>query len=207
MPSRWLKIALLVMILVVWVVVSAVLPEPSVAKAQQPTGSVPTVTGTVSGPLVTIYADLDQIDVYAGPSTYEYPAIGILLASQSVPALGRATDEDWIQIYYPGVPGSTAWVYAPYVRISPGARLQIVAAPPTPTPFSTPVINPTLAAAFITPITPTRLPTFTPPAQVVVPTFVDENTSRASRIPVGLLIFSLGFVGALGVLISFLRGR
>ena len=207
MPSRWLKIALLVMILVVWVVVSAVLPEPSVAKAQQPTGSVPTVTGTVSGPLVTIYADLDQIDVYAGPSTYEYPAIGILLASQSVPALGRATDEDWIQIYYPGVPGSTAWVYAPYVRISPGARLQIVAAPPTPTPFSTPVINPTLAAAFITPITPTRLPTFTPPAQVVVPTFVDENMSRASRIPVGLLIFSLGFVGALGVLISFLRGR
>jgi hypothetical protein len=129
------------------------------------------------------------------------------LASQSVPALGRATDEDWIQIYYPGVPGSTAWVYAPYVRISPGARLQIVAAPPTPTPFSTPVINPTLAAAFITPITPTRLPTFTPPAQVVVPTFVDENMSRASRIPVGLLIFSLGFVGALGVLISFLRGR
>ena len=207
MPSRWLKIALLVMILVVWVVVSAVLPEPNVVKAQQPTGSVPTVTGTVSGPLVTIYADLDQIDVYAGPSTYEYPAIGILLASQSVPALGRATDEDWIQIYYPGVPGSTAWVYAPYVRISPGARLQIVAAPPTPTPFSTPVINPTLAAAFITPITPTRLPTFTPPAQVVIPTFVDENTSRASRIPVGLLIFSLGFVGALGVLISFLRGR
>jgi hypothetical protein len=207
MPSRWLKIALLVMILIVWVVVSAVLPEPNVVKAQQPTGSVPTVTGTVSGPLVTIYADLDQIDVYAGPSTYEYPAIGILLASQSVPALGRATDEDWIQIYYPGVPGSTAWVYAPYVRISPGARLQIVAAPPTPTPFSTPVINPTLAAAFITPITPTRLPTFTPPAQVVIPTFVDENTSRASRIPVGLLIFSLGFVGALGVLISFLRGR
>ena len=207
MLSRWLKVALLVMILVALAVVSAVLPEPNVAKAQQPTGSVPTVTGTVSGPLVTVYADLEQIDVYAGPSTYEYPAIGVLLASQSVPALGRATDEDWIQIYYPGVPGSTAWVYAPYVRISPGARLQIVAAPPTPTPFSTPVINPTLAAAFITPITPTRLPTFTPPAQVVFPTFVDENTSRASRIPIGLLIFSLGFVGALGVLISFLRGR
>jgi uncharacterized protein YraI len=207
MLSRWLKVALLVILLVALAVVSAVLPEPNVARAQQPTGSVPTVTGTLSGPLVTVYADLEQIDVYAGPSTYEYPAIGILLASQRVPALGRATDEDWIQIYYPGVPGSTAWVYAPYVRISPGARLQIVAAPPTPTPFSTPVINPTLAAAFITPITPTRLPTFTPPAQVVVPTFVDENTNRASRIPVGLLIFSLGFVGALGVLISFLRGR
>ena len=207
MLSRWLKVVLLVVLLVALVFISVALPETSVAKAQQPTGSVPTVTGTVSGPRVTVYADLDQIDVYAGPSTYEYPAIGVLLAAQSVPALGRAADENWIQIYYPGVPGSAAWVYAPYVRISPGARLQVVAAPPTPTPFSTPIIDPTLAAAFITPVTPTRLPTFTPPAQVVVPTFVDENTSRASRIPIGLLIFSLGFVGALGVLISFLRGR
>ena len=207
MLSRWLKMALLGTILAVLAAVSVVIPKQNAVKAQQPTGSVPTVTGTVSGPLVTVYANLDQIDVYAGPSTYEYPAIGILLASQSVPALGRASDENWIQIYYPGVPGSTAWVYAPYVRISPGARLQVVAAPSTPTPFSTPVINPTLAAAFITPITPTRLPTFTPPAQVVVPTFVDENTNRAGRIPIGLLIFSLGFIGALGVLISFLRGR
>jgi uncharacterized protein YraI len=207
MLSRWLKVALLGTILVALAAVSLVIPRQNVVEAQQPTGSVATVTGTVSGPFVTVYANLDQIDVYGGPSTYEYPAIGILLASQSVPALGRASDENWIQIYYPGVPGSTAWVYAPYVRISPGARLQIVAAPPTPTPFSTPVINPTLAAAFITPITPTRLPTFTPPAQMVVPTFVDENTNRAGRIPIGLLIFSLGFIGALGVLISFLRGR
>ena len=207
MFSRWLKVALLGTILVALAAVSMVIPRQNVVEAQQPTGSVPTVTGTVSGPFVTVYADLDQIDVYGGPSTYEYPAIGILLASQSVPALGRASDENWIQIYYPGVPGSTAWVYAPYVRISPGARLQTISAPPTPTPFSTPVINPTLAAAFITPITPTRLPTFTPPAQMIVPTFVDENTNRAGRIPVGLLIFSLGFIGALGVLISFLRGR
>ena len=207
MLSRCLKVALLGTILVAMAAVSMIIPRQNVVEAQQPTGSVPTVTGTVSGPFVTVYANLDQIDVYGGPSTYEYPAIGILLASQSVPALGRASDENWIQIYYPGVPGSTAWVYAPYVRISPGARLQVVAAPPTPTPFSTPIINPTLAAAFITPITPTRLPTFTPPAQMVVPTFVDENTNRAGRIPVGLLIFSLGFIGALGVLISFLRGR
>lgn len=182
-------------------------PAHNIASAQQPTGSVPTVTGTVSGPSVTVYADLEQIEVYAGPSTYLYPAVGVLLAGQSVPALGRGRDADWIQVFYPGVPGSNAWVYAPYVRISPGARLQTIEAPPTPTPFSTPTIDPTLAAAFIAPETPTRLPTFTPPAQIIIPTFVDEESDQTNRIPVGLLIFSLGFVGSLGVLISFLRGR
>ncbi len=177
------------------------------AIAQQPTGSVPTVTSTASGPIITVYADLVQVEVYSGPSTYLYPAVGVLLAGQSVPALGRAQDEDWIQVIYPGVPGSKAWVYAPYVRISPGARLQRVDAPPTPTPFSTPTIDPTLAAAFIAPETPTRLPTFTPPADIVIPTFVDDAENRSNRIPIGLLMFSLGFIGAMGVLISFLRGR
>lgn len=175
--------------------------------AQQPTGSVPTVTGTVSGPIVTVYADLEQVELYAGPSTYLYPAVGVLLAGQSAPALGRGPEPDWIQVSYPGVPGSKAWVYAPYVRISPGARLQVVEAPPTPTPFSTPTIDPTLAAAFIAPETPARLSTFTPPAEFVIPTFVEDDGNRANRIPIGLVIFSLGFIGILGVLISFLRGR
>lgn len=184
------------------------LPESGPVQAQQPTGSVPTVTGTTSGPFVTVYADLQQIDVYAGPSSFLYPAVGVLLAGQSVPALGRAAkDQDWIQIRYPGVPGSTAWVYAPYVRISPGARLQTIEAPPTPTPFSTPTIDPTLAAAFIALETPTRLPTFTPPAELIAPAFVDENISRPTRIPVGLVIFILGFIGGMGVLLSYLRGR
>jgi uncharacterized protein YraI len=204
---RWLKVVLLTVFLTVLMAISLLAPMKNIAIAQQPTGSVPTVTGTASGPVVTVYADLVQVDVYAGPSTYLYPAVGVLLAGQSVPALGRGQDADWIQVFYPGVPDSSAWVYAPYVRISPGANLQRVDAPPTPTPFSTPIIDPTLAAAFITPITPTRLPTFTPPAEIVIPTFVDEDAGQTNRIPVGLLIFSLGFVGALGVLISFLRGR
>jgi len=175
--------------------------------AQQPTGSVPTVTGTKSGPVVTVYADLVQVDVYAGPSTYLYPAVGVLLAGQSVPAMGRGSDPDWIQVFYPGILGSKAWIYAPYVRISPGSRLPTVEAPPTPTPFSTPTIDPTLAAAFIAPETPTRLPTFTPPAQIEHPSFEDQIENQTNRIPAGLLIFSLGFIGGMGVLISFLRGR
>jgi uncharacterized protein YraI len=204
---RWLKIVLLGLVVAVFVVIVMNVPAQSIANAQQPTGSVPTVTGTISGPFVTMYSDLKQVDIYAGPSTYLYPAVGVLLAEQSVPALGRGSDPDWIQVFYPGVPGSKAWVYAPYVRISPGARLPTVEAPPTPTPFSTPTIDPTLAAAFIAPETPTRLPTFTPAAEIIIPTFVDDAANQANRIPIGLVIFSLGFVGAMGVLIAYLRGR
>jgi len=207
MQVSWLKVTWILVLTSGLMIIAANAPTRIVAIAQQPTGSIPTVTGTVSGPFVTVYTDLEQIDVYAGPSTYLYPAVGILLAGQSVPALGRGSDADWIQVFYPGVPGSRAWVYAPYVRISPGARLQRIEAPPTPTPFSTPTINPTLAAAFIAPETPTRLPTFTPAAQIIIPTFTDSNAEQTNRIPTGLLIFSLGFVGVLGILISFLRGR
>ena len=202
-----LKVLLLGVITLILAAIVLNIPTKHVVNAQQPTGSVPTVTGTISGPSVTVYADLVQVDVYAGPSTYLYPAVGVLLAGQSAPALGRGQDPDWIQVFYPGVSGSKAWIYAPYVRISPGARLQTVEAPPTPTPFSTPTIDPTLAAAFIAPETPTRLPTFTPPAEIIIPTFVNEETNRMNRLPVGLVIFSLGFIGAMGVLISFLRGR
>jgi len=174
--------------------------------AQQPTGSIPTVTGTPRGPTITVYLDLEQIDVYAGPSTYLYPAVGVLLAGQQAPAFGRSADGNWIQIYYAGVTDSVAWVYAPYVSISRGAELREIEAPPTPTPVSTPTIDPTLAAAFIPAETATRLATFTLPAPLALPTFVDEG-SGGDRVPVGLLILSLGFVGGLGALLSFLRGR
>jgi hypothetical protein len=63
-----------------------------------------------------------------------------------------------------------------------------------------------LVAAFVTPVVPTRLPTFTPPPPLVIATFSDD-TSAVNRVPMGLMIFGFGFIGALGVLISFLRGR
>jgi hypothetical protein len=144
--------------------------------------------------------------VYSGPSSYLYPSIGVLLVGQEVPALGISEDENWIQVYYPGVPGSVAWVYGPYVTIIKTGRLPQIPAPNTPTPASTPTIDPTLAAAFIDPVTPTRLPTYTPPPALVVPTFLPE-ADTSNRIPVGLLIIGLGFIGAFGTLISFLRGR
>lgn len=181
-------------------------PGNSSVIAQQPTGSIPTVTGTPSGMIVRVNLDLDVIDVYAGPSSYNYPSVGVLLKGQQVPALGKSPDGNYIQIYYPGIPGSVAWVYGPYVTIIKLGNIPVVPAPNTPTPAATTTINPTLIAAFITPIAPTRLPTFTPPPPLVLPTFL-PNTDSNGRVPAGLLIIGLGFLGAFGTLISFLRGR
>jgi hypothetical protein len=184
------------------------LPGGPVVLAQQPTGSIPTVTGTPEGPIITVYQNLQVIHVYAGPSTFDYPSIGILLANETAPAIGRAKDKlDWIQIIYEGVPGSTGWIYGPYVKLSAGAILPLVEIPATPTPFSTPTIDPTLAAAFIGQQTPTRLPTFTPPPPLEQPAFSDTPNASATNIPTGLLILSLGLFGFFGAVISYLRGR
>jgi hypothetical protein len=183
-------------------------PLQSHVSAQQPTGSIPTVTGTPQGVIVALYLDRAQEDVYSGPNNYDYPKIGVLLAGQEMPAYGISEDENYIKIYYPGVSGSVAWVYAPYVKIVKTGPLPKLVSPATPTAATTPVvnINPTLAAAFETPVISTRLPTFTAPAPLAVATFVDD-ASTANRIPMGLLIFGFGFIGGLGALISFLRGR
>ena len=184
------------------------LPAGPIVLAQQPTGSIPTVTGTAEGPIVTVYQNNQVIRVYAGPSSFEYPPIGVLLANETAPAIGRAKDKlDWIQIIYQGVQGSVGWVYSPYVKLSPGAILPIVEVPSTPTPFSTPTIDPTLAAAFIGQQTPTRLPTFTPPPALEQPSFTDAPSPSVTNIPAGLLILGLGLFGFMGAVISYLRGR
>jgi hypothetical protein len=176
--------------------------------AQQPTGSIATVTGTPEGPVITVDQSIPVIRVFAGPGSFDYPAIGVLLGNQTAPAIGRADGrEDWILIRYPGVTNAIGWVYGPYVKLSPGARLPLVEIPGTPTPFSTPTIDPTLEAAFIAQQTPTRLPTFTPPPPLDQPLFTDSAGSAPTNIPTGLLILSLGLFGFFGAVISYLRGR
>lgn len=185
-------------------------PAQPVVLAQQPTGSVATVTGTPEGPVVKVDPGIPAglIHVYAGPSSFDYPSIGLLLINETAPAIGRADGrEDWIQIRYPGVPNSIGWVYGPYVKLSPGARLPLIEVPSTPTPFATPTIEPTLAAIYIGQQTPTRLPTFTPPPPLDLPQFTDAPGTNPTNIPAGLLILSLGLFGFLGAVISYLRGR
>jgi hypothetical protein len=188
------------------VMLSFNVPGPQKVAAQQPTGSIPTVTGTPIGAYITVANTEPQINVRSGPSSYKYPPIGVLLNGETAPALGRSPGGDWIQIRYDGVPGNVGWIYAPLVNLSPNANLEIVEPPPTPTPITTPTIDPTLAAKFIPQFTPTRLPTFTPPAPLVIPTYAAAR-SETGGIPLGLVIVLLALVGGLGSLISFLRGR
>ena len=180
-------------------------PEPQKVAAQQPTGSVPTVTSTPVGATINVTYP-EQINVRSGPSSYLYTAIGVLLSGQVAPALGRSPGGDWIQIRYDGVPGNIGWVYAPLVGLSANANLAIVEPPPTPTPATTPTIDPTLAAAFIPQFTPTRLPTFTPSGILVIPTY-ESVGERAGGVPLGLVIVLLLLIGSYGGLISYLRGR
>lgn len=173
--------------------------------AQQPTVAIPTVTGSPSGPIAVVNPDQDQINVRSGPSV-DYPIVGVLVAGQRVPALGRSPGGDWVMVSYPGVPGGVAWVYS-YLLTLQGS-LPIVEPPPTPTPQVTPTIDPTLAAQFVIEIAPTRLPTFTPPPPLAIPTYVVPAVTRNSAgVPMGLVIIGMAAVGVFGLLISFLRGN
>jgi len=176
-------------------------------RAQIPTVAIPTVTGTPPGPTVTVRRDIDQdrINVRAGPNT-KYDIIGVLIIDQSAPALGRTPGGDWIQIFYPGVPGNVGWVYAPYVDLN--GSIPVVEIPPTPTPRVTPTVDPTLAAQFIVEIPPTRLPTFTPPPPLTIPTYPVRITSEGTAgVPMGIVVIGMAVFGFFGMVISFLRGR
>ena len=175
------------------------------ANAQQPTGSIPTVTGTPPGPLVKVYSDQEIIGVYGGPSLDSYPQIGVLIAGESVPALGYSTDRKWIQIIYVGVREGKGWIYAPYVSLSPGFTLPEIESPPTATPATTPTLDPTYVAAYGLTLEPTQLPTFTAPGALQIPTFAAVTTA-GSTVPYGLIILGLIFIGVLGAIVSFLRG-
>jgi hypothetical protein len=174
----------------------------------QATNSAPTVTSTPMSSWITVRndADMPQINVRSGPGT-EYDGIGVLLMNQQAPALGRTSGGDWILIEYAGVPGSQGWVYSPLVILG-GADLPIIEPPATPTPLVASTINPTLAAQFIVTSVPTRLPTYTQPAELVIPTFHDESAiSSIGSLPMGLIISVLVVMGAILGLITLFQNR
>jgi hypothetical protein len=165
--------------------------------------SIPTVTGTPTGPLAVVPQDQIFIFVRSGPGP-DFPKIGILVTGQKVPALGISGE--YIQIVYLGVPGNVGWVHRALVILD--SVLPQVSPPPTPTARVTPTLDPTLAAAYLVEIPPTPLPTFTEPAPLIMPTYPDETfASGGGNVPVGFLIFGLAVVGLFGVMITLLRGR
>jgi len=170
--------------------------------ALQPTDTPPAITETASDIYITVTYN-DQINVRAGPNTIAYPIVGYLKPGDTAMALGKSPGSDWIQISFPGAPGGVGWVYISLVSLTQGF-LRVVEPPPTETPLATSTIDPTLAAAFNFEPTVTRLPTFTPPPPLVVPTFSYAGRVQANRFPAGTVILGLMFIGGLGLLTSYL---
>jgi hypothetical protein len=203
------KILLITIVLALFFIIAfqSLLTVSAFPESQVPTISIPTVTGTATGPLITVRPgqNEDSINVRSGPNAL-YPKVGILLVGQSAEAVGVSAGGEWIQILYPGVPGGKGWVFSPLVT-DPG-QLPVVEPPPSPTPQFTATIDPTLAAQFVVTVQPTRLPTYTAPAPIIIPTFVESSPNQLpGGIPIGLIIVILGVVGVLLGLFSFFQTR
>ncbi len=207
MTYRWLRAVFITILLIILFDLMSVNPVNAGPLAQQPTGEIPTVTSTPRGPYVIVNpltATDTQINVRAGPSSLT-ERVGVLLIQQEANAIGRYGD--WIQIEYPGVPGGKAWVYGSLVTLF-GGNLPIVEPPPTSTPNMTHTVDPTLAAQFL--ITPdaTRLPTFTEPALLEIPTYtLEAGNTFAGGVPMGLIIVGLGALGVFLAAIALISGR
>lgn len=158
-------------------------------------------SATFGGP--TVFA-ADQVNIRSGPGT-NYDQVGVMIAGQTAPAIGRSQASEWVQIEYPGGPGGKAWVYAPLISIRAGTidQLPVGEVPPTST------VPPTLTSLPGTgqPDTPqpTRRPTFTPAPPIVQPTF--QAPDLGGGFPPALLIIGLFMVGALAGMMVILRQR
>lgn len=207
MRKRWtFGISLLILFLIF--IALKVQPAQADPLAQIPTGTILTVTGTLSGPVVTVKLDLDQpsVNLRSGPNTI-YDIVGVLLIGQKAVAKGRSAGGTWILIEYPGVAGGVAWVYGNNVNVTPG-DLKVVEPPPTATPLYTVTIDPTMAAQFIVTAAPTRLATYTPPPPLVVPTYAAESgSSGKGGVPMGMLIIALAAIGLFLGLFALTQGR
>lgn len=205
MKLKSIKIILVVTILVCLLTISYTINPPNLVQAQQPTGSIPTVTPLTTGPQASVKAGYgESVKVRSGPGT-TYDQVGVILTGETVNIIGKTMAGDWLLIEYFGVSGSEGWVWSAYMNIT-GGEIPVVEIPPTPTPKVTNTIDPTMAAQFV--ITPesTRMPTFTAAAPVTIPTYSEGNIG-SGKVPVGLVILILAGLGVLVGMISFVQSR
>ncbi len=194
----WMGIAACVVMLLLLSTGASVISEVAQATV------ILTVTGTPEGPIIIVP---DLVNVRLGPGV-EYDKIGVLIAGQQAPAVGRSAGGDWIMIVYPNQFDEYAWVYSRYVVLEPNQLLPIIEPPPTPTPRVTATINPTYAAQFSLGEAPaTRMPTFTPAQPVAQPTIAPSIVTQSRGVPPILAILGLLVVGMFGMVISVLRNR
>ncbi len=167
--------------------------------------STPTETPTPGGPAPFVTNNYTEaVNVRSGPNSL-YSFLGSLPIGATAQALAVSPQHEWIQIAFPSAPDGVGWVYAPFVDLSPG-YLRVVEPPPTPTALPTVTNYPTLEAQFQMEPTVTRLPTFTPPPPLAVPTFAAQARS-ADGFPTGITIVAVAVAGGLVLAVSLLWHR
>lgn len=177
---------------------------PRTARAQAADTATPGFV-TTAAYITNTFEGEPAINVRVGPSTVTYPLpCGSLAYGASAVALGTTPAHEWVQIEHPTCPGGVGWVYAANVTVT--GALREVEPPSTPTPLATATFDPTLVAAFQAEPTVTRLPTFTPPAPLSLPTFTAQPPPRRG-LPMGAAIFAVALVGGLVLAVSFLGRR
>ena len=208
MKLKSLKITGLLVVISLFLFTVYTLSDTKSVYAQQPTGSIPTVTGTPTGPTARVNASVSEsggINIRKGPSTL-YEIIGKMYLDQDYPVLGKSPGGSWILIKDLTLNGGQGWVFTPNVILSSG-EIPVAEVPPTPMPKATLQIDPTLAAQFVSTPLATKLPTYTPSAPLVIPTFEVFSSQAFAGIPVGLIILVLIGLGLLMALFSYFSAR
>jgi len=174
--------------------------------AQFPTLTIATVTSSPRPAYIIAHQTADTeyvpVNVREGPNRLTQK-VGVLQVNQEAVAVGRYGD--WIQIQCLGCPNNgLGWVFAPNVTLV-GAVPEVMP-PPTSTPAITMTIDPTLAAQFLPQSQETRLPTFTEPPMLIIPTYQEVSGATApGGIPLGFVIVILAGIGLFLTLIALLR--
>lgn len=208
MNFKSLKIIALIIIASFFLLLVYTISPVKSVNAQQPTGSVPTVTGTPTGPMASVIAykaEDDGINIRSGPNV-NYDVIGKMWLDLALPVIGKSPGGDWLLVKDKSLPGGQGWIFSYNVDVTPG-EIPVAEIPPTPMPKVTAAIDPTLAAQFITTPLATKLPTFTPSAPLVIPTFESFDSQAFAGIPIGLIILALFGLGLMMALFSFFTTR
>lgn len=208
MKFRILRWTTLLFVITFFILTIYTLSETKSVYAQQPTGSIPTVTGTPTGPMASVIsykAEDDGINIRSGPAT-TYDRIGKMWLELDYPVLGKSPGGDWLLIKDPSLPGGQGWVFSFNVNVF-GGEIPVAEVPPTPLPQMTAAIDPTLAAQFVTTPIATKLPTYTPAAPLVIPTYEAFDSQVFAGIPIGLIIMALFGLGIVLALVSYFRVR
>jgi len=171
--------------------------------AQFPTLSIPTMTSSPRGLYVRAIGDPENpLNVRSFPNSTS-TRVGVFLVGQEAKAYGYYGD--YVMIDYAGAPDNRGWIVLNRVEVF-GGSLPMLQPPPTETPSITKTIDPTLAAQFIITAIPSRLPTFTEPPALQIPTFPAEVVGTTTGgIPIGYVIVVLAGFGLFLTLIAVLR--